>query len=286
MACHGGVSLKAFGRSDVGRVRESNEDAFVVDDLTLSQPLHAMDHPVAINVGARGILLAVSDGMGGAQAGEVASALTLCSLRRGMTTGQESSAEAALQASVEQANQRVFQAASDPGHKGMGATITAVLICGNRAYIAEVGDSRAYVLRRNRFLQVTHDQSYVQLLIDEGALTREQAETFPYKNIIAQAIGTKPSVVVALSRFTLRQKDRILLCSDGLSGKVNDADMQSIIAGAPTLDAACKALIDAANAHGGDDNITVVLAEIDGEELPESNSDGRISLEKIQEFMR
>lgn len=279
-----GIRLTVYGRSDVGRVRARNEDAFVIADLMVSQPIHMMDRPVALEVGARGTLLAVSDGMGGAQAGEVASALTLHALRRGMATGPASSAEAALQASVERANQRVFLAASEPGQAGMGATITAVLVHGNRAYVAEVGDSRAYVLRGNRFVQVTHDQSYVQLLIDAGTLSRADAEAFPYKNIIAQAIGTKPSVVVAMTRFTLRRKDRILLCSDGLSGKLADAEIQSVIAAASTLDAACATLVDTALARGGEDNITVVLAEMDGEGLPAQAADTRVALEKLQEF--
>jgi serine/threonine protein phosphatase PrpC len=166
----------------------------------------------------------------------------------------------------------------------MGATITAVLIYGDSAYVAEVGDSRAYVLRGHRIVQVTHDQSYVQFLMDAGTITREQAETFPEKNIILQAIGLKPSVVVAMTRFTLRRKDRILLTSDGLSGKVGDAEMQSIIAGAATLDAACSALIDMANSRGGDDNITVVLAEMDGEGLPALAADGQVSVENLVEF--
>jgi serine/threonine protein phosphatase PrpC len=278
------VRLTVYGRSDVGRVRERNEDAFVIADLMASHPIHAMQSAIVLEVGARGILLAVSDGMGGEQAGDVASALTLHVLRRGMMTVNARSAEAALQSSVERANQRVFAAASEPSRKGMGATITAVLLYGNRAYVAEVGDSRAYLLRGNKLLQVTHDQSYAQCLLDEGTLTREQAETFPYKNVILQAIGNTPSVVVAMSRFTLRQKDRILLCSDGLSGKVNDAELQSIIAGGTMLDWACSALVDKANSRGGDDNITVVLAEMDGDGLAVSVADTRVSLENLQEF--
>lgn len=278
------VCLTVYGKSDVGRVRAKNEDAFVVADLMVSQPIHTMDHSIVLEVGDRGTLLAVSDGMGGAQAGEVASALTLHALRRGMTTVQASSAEEALQASVEGANQRVFLAATAAGHQGMGATITAVLIYGANAYVAEVGDSRAYALRGNCFAQVTHDQSYVQLLMDAGTLTREEADTFPYKNVIAQAIGIKPSVVVAMTRFALRRKDRILLCSDGLSGKVNDAELHSILASATTVDAACSELVELANSRGGDDNITVVLAEMDGEGLPAQRTDGGVCLEKLREF--
>ncbi len=274
-----GVCLTVFGQTDVGQVRARNEDAFVIADLMAAKPIHAMDGPITVQIGDRGTLLAVSDGMGGAKAGDVASALTLHALRVNLSTVQAPSAGAALRESVEDANQRVFVAASAPGRTGMGATITAVLVHGNRAYLAEVGDSRAYLLRGDRLVQVTRDQSCVQLMIDAGTLTREEAEDFPFKNVIAQAIGTKESVSVVMGQLTLRRKDKILLCSDGLWGKVTDAEIQSIVAGAATLDAACSALVIAANAGGGDDNITVVLAEMDGEGLPEATSGERVSLE-------
>jgi serine/threonine protein phosphatase PrpC len=278
------VGIHVFGRTDVGRVRKANEDAFVISDLTVSAPIHAMPEPLAIGLGPRGILLAVSDGMGGAQAGEVASAITLHALRRGLTTVVANSAEEALVASVEAANERVWQASSNSGRNGMGATITAVLLFGDRAYIAEVGDSRAYVLRGKRLVQLTHDQSCVQLLVDQGDLTREQAERFQYKNIILQAIGVKPSVVVALNRFTLRRGDRLLLCSDGLTGKVSDGEMQTLVTDTASLDAACAGLIELANARGGEDNITVVLADVDGDDLPALAGNEPVSLETVQAF--
>jgi serine/threonine protein phosphatase PrpC len=278
------VGVNVFGRSDVGRVREKNEDTFVIADLMVSAPIHAMPRPIALEVRQRGILLAVSDGMGGAQAGEVASALTLHALRSGLSSVEANSAEEALVACVEAANAKVWQVANDSGRNGMGATITAVLLHGQRAYVAEVGDSRAYVLRGKRLVQLTHDQSCVQLLLDNGTLTREQAETFQYRNIILQAIGTKSSVVVALNRFTLRRGDRLLLCSDGLSGKVGDREMQAIVATTESLEAACASLIELANARGGEDNITVVLAEAAGDGLPALTGNERVSLETVQAF--
>ncbi len=278
------VALRVFGRSDIGRVRQKNEDAFVIADLMQSHPIHAMPEPIAISVDSRGVLLAVSDGIGGAQAGDVASALTLHALRLEMPAGEGGSAEAALTASVEKANEKVWNAATDTGRQGMGATLTAVLIHGRRAYVAEVGDSRAYVLRGSRFIQLTCDQSYVQALIDAGTLTREQAETFQYKNVILQAIGTDPNVIVALNRFTLRRGDRILLCSDGLSGKVKDEEMQSILIAGASLDTACLQLIELANCRGGEDNITVILAEMEGEGLPAMAREEQVSLETVQNF--
>ena len=278
------VALSVFGQSDVGRVRKSNEDAFVIADLKQTLPIHAMAQPIALEVGSLGILLAVSDGMGGAQAGDVASALTLQSLRCELPAEQGGTVEAALTASVEKANRRVWDVAVDSNRKGMGATLTAVLIHGRRAYVAEVGDSRAYILRGSRLVQVTHDQSYAQVLFDAGTLTREEVETFRYKNVIMQAIGTRADVVVALNRFTLRRGDRILLCSDGLTAKVQDEEIRGVLLSTPGLDAACSTLVELANARGGEDNITVVVAEMSGEGLPELTGEERVSLETVQEF--
>ncbi len=276
--------MTVFGLSDVGRVRQQNEDAFVVADLMQSSRIHEMSAPASLEVGRRGILLAVSDGMGGAEAGEVASALTLHALRGGLRAVEGSSAEEALVACVEGANRSVWNAASAPERKGMGATITAVLVFGHRAYVAEVGDSRAYVLRGNKLVQLTHDQSYVQLLLDKGALTREQADKFEYRNVILQAIGIQADVVVALSRFTLRQGDKLLLCSDGLTGKLDHAEICSVVATAVSLEAACRGLVDLANSRGGEDNVTVVLAEVGGEGLAASTHDDRVSLEIVKAF--
>jgi serine/threonine protein phosphatase PrpC len=278
------VALSVFGCSDVGKWRDTNEDAFVIADLKGAPPLYATAQPIALEVGSVGILLAVSDGMGGEQAGEVASALTLESLHSELPVAQGGSVEEVLMASVERANRRVWDEAVDTNRRGMGATLTAVLVHGGRAYVAEVGDSRAYVLRGSRLCQITHDQSYAQVLFDAGTLTREELETFTHKNVIMQAMGSRDDVVVALNRFTLRRGDRLLLCSDGLTGKVNDEEIRSVLLSTPALDAACTKLVELANARGGEDNITVVLAEMSGEGLPELSGEERISLETVQEF--
>jgi serine/threonine protein phosphatase PrpC len=278
------VGLTVFGCSDVGRVRRSNEDAFVIADLKQKQSVYSTAQPMALDVGSHGILLAVSDGMGGEQAGEVASALTLQSLSSELPTVQGGTVEAALTASVENANRRVWDVAVDTDRKGMGATLTAVLIHGHRAYVAEVGDSRAYVLRGSRLCQVTHDQSYAQVLFDAGTLTREELNTFQFKNVIMQAMGTRADVIVALNRFTLRRGDRLLLCSDGLTTKVQDEELRRVLLSTPGLDTACKTLVELANARGGEDNITVVVAQMAGEGLPELSGEERVSLETVQAF--
>jgi serine/threonine protein phosphatase PrpC len=260
--------VTVFGQTERGKVRTNNEDAFVVSDLADSAPMDDMRSSVTLEIKGRGILLAVSDGMGGAAGGEVASALVLDALRLGLSTVKASSAERALRASVEAANQQVWNTACETDREGMGATLTAVLFCAGCAYIAEVGDSRAYLLRGQRLVQLTHDQSYVQSLLDSGALTPEQADTFEHKNLILQAMGLKPDVVVALNRLALRRNDRYLLCSDGLSGKLHHGEIESIVRGAATLASACGKLVEAALGRGGEDNITVVLGEAQGAGLP------------------
>jgi serine/threonine protein phosphatase PrpC len=276
-----GTFVTVFAQTDLGKVRTNNEDAFVVSDLMGSAPIQAMSSPISLEVRDRGILLAVSDGMGGMQAGEVASALVLHALRLGMSTVNASSAEVALRASVEGANQQVWNTARETGRDGMGATLTAVLLYAGCAYIAEIGDSRAYVLRGQRLVQLTRDQSYVQSLLDSGALTRQQADTFEYKNVILQAMGLKPDVVVALNRLALRRHDRYLLCSDGLSGKVQDGEIQGVVLAASTLESACAKLIEMALDRGGDDNVTVVLAQVEGEGLPSSTDGEGMLLETV-----
>ncbi len=276
------VTLRVLGVTDVGRGRDGNEDAFVVADLMASAPSPEGCHVLA--VGPRGILLAVSDGVGGAAAGEVASALTLDVLRSGLATVSAESAEAALVACVEAANRAVFEAATARDRHGMGATVTAVLVFGVQAYVAEVGDSRAYLLRGSKLVQVTRDQSWVQLLFDNGVLTKAEAETHQQRNVILQAIGTKASVVVALSRFSLRGGDRLLVCSDGLTSKISDAELQSAISGAISFEGAARSLVDLANARGGEDNITLVLAEIGHRGVPVLDADEHVSLDTLRTF--
>ncbi len=276
-----GVSLTAFGRSDIGRVRGNNADAFVVADLMRPLPILAMPKPVRLRVGCRGILLAVSDGMGATEVSEVANYLTLEGLRLGMPEGEGRSAASALHAGVEKASQRVRREASDSGLMGMGATLTAVLIHGSRAYVAEVGDSRAYVLRGGHFLQLTGDQDLRRHPLDLEKMTPAEAETPEHENIILQATSTEANVVVERGHFTLRRRDRILLCSDGITTKLSNDEIRTVMLTIGSLDTACNQLIEYANARGGEDNITVILAQMDGEGLPELTGEGRVSLETV-----
>ena len=267
-----GIKLAVAAKTDVGKVRTNNEDAYVVADLNRGDRATA-EKPTDFDVQARGVLLAVSDGMGGEQAGEVASALVVETMRKALTDSAPDTEEGKtaitriIEAAVTKANEEVFAAAKDPNKRGMGATLTAVFVNGPAAYIAEIGDSRAYLLRGRRMRQMTKDQSFVQLLLDSGAITEEEAQNYPHKNIILQAIGQQKNLNIAVGKLGLRRGDRLLLCSDGLSNKVTPEEMRDIVTASKSIDEACAKLIDMANDRGGDDNATVVLAEATGDDL-------------------
>jgi serine/threonine protein phosphatase PrpC len=257
----------AFGQTDPGRVRTNNEDAFLITPLSGVEASTTPFKASTFDASQGAVLLAVSDGMGGAAAGEVASALAIETLRRAMAEARRDSWDEATLEAVKSANREVWNAAHEPGRRGMGATLTAVCVHEQQAYIAAVGDSRAYLLRGGRIRQMTRDQSFIQFMIDSGAIKPEAAAKFPMKNIVLQAMGQRPEVEVALGRLDLRNGDVLLLCSDGLSNKLEADEMRVFIETAPTLAAACSEMIALANSRGGDDNVTVVLARLEGERL-------------------
>jgi PPM family protein phosphatase len=266
------IHLTVYAQTDTGLVRPRNEDSFVACDLTSGGTVEAM-HLRRFQLGPRGALLAVSDGLGGHKAGEVASALVIDSLRRslGERAGQEP-ADRLMEDATLRANLEVWEAAHVPGRERMGATLTAVLVQGRTAYIAEVGDSRAYLLRAGAVTQITRDQSFVQFLMDKGALSPRDAEHSPLQNVVLQAMGLERDVSVALGRLELRRRDALVLCSDGLSDKVSPEEMRDAIASNPRLDAACAQLVELAKSRGGEDNITIVAAGTSGDlRLPASN---------------
>lgn len=264
---NGQVLLSAFGLTDVGVVRKNNEDSFLIADLERETEADRAWHDAPVS--SKGILLAVSDGMGGAAAGEIASAMTVGSLRQWLGDNHEGvGTHVLIKEAVEEANRNVFDAAQDTERRGMGATLTAVLVRGRMAHIAEVGDSRAYLIRQGRIRQVTRDQSYVQLLVEQGVVTREQAEKSPHRNVILQAMGHRGDVVVAVGRLELRNGDTFVLCSDGLSGKMTETEMRDIVDSSTDFPEAATRMIAIANERGGEDNITVVLARVSGEGVP------------------
>jgi serine/threonine protein phosphatase PrpC len=255
--------LSVAAQTDIGRVREKNEDAYVVADLTGGALLHETKH-ARFDVGERGVLLAVSDGMGGAQAGEVASALVVETLTRALKDASPDAPRPALMNDAIQLAHRAVWDEAKREAKKMGATLTAVFVHQGQAYIAEVGDSRAYLIRAGKMCQLTHDQSMVQVLVDTGLLEPDQVEHSPIRNVILQAMGNQPNVKVALAKLELRDRDCLVLCSDGLTGHVHDDEIRDIVLASGRPEVACGQLIARANEQGGKDNITVVIAGVGG----------------------
>ncbi|MTV25168.1 Stp1/IreP family PP2C-type Ser/Thr phosphatase [Nitriliruptoraceae bacterium ZYF776] len=232
--------IRAGGLTDKGRVREANEDAFLVGDS----------------------VFAVADGMGGHLAGEVASATALEPVRAldGRVFPESSDAIEALRAAVVEANTTVSQMAEDePSQRGMGTTLTVALVEGRRLHVGHVGDSRAYLLRGASFDQLTDDHTLVQHLIDEGQITREEAATHPQRSIITRAIGVSRDIDVDSLSIELEQGDQLLLCSDGLTGVVDDATIATELDAGRDLDTTLQRLVDLALEGGGPDNITAIL---------------------------
>jgi serine/threonine protein phosphatase PrpC len=228
-------------RTDPGKKRRRNEDSYVTEPP----------------------LFAVADGMGGAQAGEVASQLAAAALREG--NGQGDDAEARVVSLIQEANRRVWQRANeDAAASGMGTTITAALVePDGRVVFGHVGDSRAYILRGDTLEQLTEDHSLVAELVRRGELSPQEAETHPQRSVITRALGTDPDVDVDTFAVQAISGDVFLICSDGLSTMVDDTTMGRAIAeNRGDLDAAAKALVNAANRGGGEDNITAILFEL------------------------
>jgi protein phosphatase len=276
----GEVSIQLFARTDVGQVREHNEDNFLVADLT-KRTRGLQEGSRTVSVGKNGNVMSVCDGMGGAAAGEVASQLAVDIIYEKMTEDITPDIQVTrndiarrLVRAVEAAGLRIFESAkSDRTRRGMGTTTTAAALVDDHLFLAQVGDSRGYLLRNGTLVQVTRDQSLVNQLIEAGQLTEEEAETFEHNNIIVQALGTAETVQVDLTFVDLRRGDVLLLCSDGLSGMVRNDEIREVLKSTPDPLEACKTLTERANLAGGHDNITVIVAQFDGEGLKPLASD-------------
>jgi protein phosphatase len=270
----GEIRLKLFARTDVGQIREHNEDNFLVADLT-KRARGLLEGNRVAGLGRHGTLFAVCDGMGGAAAGEIASQLAVDILYERMVDGLNDEHPLArdelarrLVRAIEAAGLRIFQEAKlDRSRRGMGTTVTAAALVDDHLFFAQVGDSRGYLLRDGNLVQLTRDQSLVNQLIEAGQLTEEEAETFEHNNIILQALGTADTVQVDLTYCELRKGDTVMLCSDGLSGMVRFDEIREVLRTTPEPIDACKTLTERANQAGGHDNITVIVAQFDGEGL-------------------
>ncbi|MGH2724013.1 MAG: Stp1/IreP family PP2C-type Ser/Thr phosphatase [Actinomycetota bacterium] len=238
-------------RTDVGRVREGNEDAYT----------------------AEAPLFAVADGMGGHQGGEVASHLALETLGRvSDRPAPDGDAAPHLAETVREANRAVLdRASSDPGLTGMGTTLTAVLAGGDRIFLAHVGDSRAYLLRDGELSRLTKDHTVVERLVDQGRLTSEEAAIHPQRSILTNALGVDRDIQVDEAAYEVRAGDRLLLCSDGLTGMVSEENIVRILTDERDPQAAAEALVAAANEAGGQDNITAVVLDAQEDETGEED---------------
>src|SRR6266850_6288933 len=268
------IRVRVFGKTDLGKTRDHNEDCFLVADLTrgdASLKPEVREH----ELGPRGTLLVVADGMGGAAAGEVASEMATKTIYEQLkkSWGEETELTAQrfaarLKEAVETANGHIHAyAKAHPEVRGMGTTTTAVGVLGDHLYLTQVGDSRCYLVRGGVAVQLTKDQSLMQRLVDAGELTEEEAEKSERRNIILQALGPDPKVRVDLTHQEVRKGDAIVLCSDGLSGQVKKDEIARIVSADKELMQVCADLIELANQRGGPDNITVIVARFSGDGL-------------------
>jgi protein phosphatase len=275
------IHLEVFGKTDVGLIREHNEDNLLIADLGGGLKESNLERATELPLGEHGALFLVCDGMGGAAAGEVASQMAVDAIFDVMAEGEARPARDAfarqLRRAVETANERIFQQSRDnQSERGMGTTCTAAAAVGGTLMVAQIGDSRCYVLRNQVLGQVTKDQSLAWQLIEAGALTHEDAKAFEHANIILQALGVQDRVEVVMSQVALRRGDTLLLCSDGLHGPVSDSEIREILVGEPDLKKAGESLLQKALERDGPDNVTIVLVRFTGDGLAVPAPDERV----------
>ena len=238
--------MESFGWSETGKLREQNEDAIYCDDQT-------------------GVYI-VADGMGGHQAGEVASREAIRTFLAAYEEGKKEEVTDRIISSMAKANEAVFQESlQEETRQGMGTTFTCAVVQGNRAVFGHVGDSRAYLYRKGTLRQITRDHSYVMEMVKQGKLTLEEAAVHPQRNVITRAIGTKEPMGSDLYMEEIKSGDRILLCSDGLTSMVDDAAIATILEEEQPVEQSARALAKTANENGGKDNISVILIQCEVE---------------------
>ncbi|MBN2526162.1 MAG: protein phosphatase 2C domain-containing protein [Deltaproteobacteria bacterium] len=278
------IRVNVFGRTDVGMVREHNEDNFLIADLSRKnrsiQP-EVQQH----EIGELGSVFAVCDGMGGAAAGEVASKLGVDIiydvLQNGSPPEDEIGLALRLNEAICEAGRFIYEESkANSARRGMGTTATVAVLMNERIFFGQVGDSRAHIVRNGRLAQTTKDQSLVQQLIDANQLTIEEARNFDRSNIILQALGTSEEVHVDVTSTLLRKGDILVICSDGLSGMVEPEDIRDVVLSIDDPIEACQKLTQMACDNGGDDNVTVIVARFDGDGLAEPSDDDVVQYDK------
>ncbi len=241
------IKISVFGKTDVGLIREHNEDNFLLANGDTGVRTSAPEEVLEWKLGPKGALLLVCDGMGGAAAGEVASTMAVDSISADMEAGAATTRERyarRLRRAIENANEKInAQSRLNQNERGMGTTCTAACLVDRTLVVGQIGDSRCYVLRSGQLAQLTKDQSLAWQLIEAGAMTAEEAKSFEHANIILQALGVQDKVDVVLSHVDLCRGDVVLVSSDGLHGPVTDDEMKAILLGEPDPKKACDALI-------------------------------------------
>ncbi|MEW6189303.1 MAG: Stp1/IreP family PP2C-type Ser/Thr phosphatase [Actinomycetota bacterium] len=236
------MKLRYAALTDAGRVREINEDGYL----------------------ATGRVFAVADGMGGHQAGEIASTIALKSLEKSLKElPSRMNMQKRIKTSIHRANLAIMEEAGEPGRSGMGTTLTVVVPTRNRIHIGHVGDSRAYLFRDGKLQRLTEDHSLVAQMVRDGRLNPSEAEIHPLRSVLTRALGT-PSVEIDLFSTESRLKDKILLCTDGLTSMLKEKEIGEILSENLNPQTLCQKLVEAANDRGGIDNVTVILIEISG----------------------
>ena len=246
------MNFKFHTQTDPGRTRENNEDSVAFDEPTR--------------------LAVLADGMGGYNAGEIASGMATAFIKSEMARwltevgrhAQIKEVRRALEICVDNANLSIFSAANSNSHySGMGTTLVVGVFQGMTLLLGHIGDSRCYRLRGRQFTQLTKDHSLLQEQIDSGLLTLEQAATAPNKNLVTRALGVEDAVMLELNEYPVQPGDLYLMCSDGLTDMVDDAEISNILEGSLSLEQKADRLVSVANEHGGRDNITVLLVQVD-----------------------
>lgn len=294
------ITVESHATSHVGRVRQGNEDNFLMLDVGNAKTWTGSQDPEDFviesqnfDVSENGIILAVSDGMGGAAAGEVASKMAVETISNKFTNDDDpdttlspedsnSSLVSRLYQATVYANHLIHDKGRTPEYQGMGATFTAVGITPDHVSLVQVGDSRTYLIRNKQIYQITKDQSLVQQLIDSQQIQPEEAETHSLKNVILQALGAQPEIYPVAAKLQPQLNDIFLICSDGLSNKFpNATEMNAIVQeNLDSLEKAAAELVKQANERGGEDNITLVIARLTGDELTEGTEEN-IKLEML-----
>jgi len=252
--------MRINGKTDVGMKRKLNEDSILMMDLSFVHQSEPTERAILI----------LCDGMGGHNAGEVASKMACRIIIRELMPAilnhpkddDMVNFEIAIKHAIKKANEEIYEySKKTPEYKGMGTTVSMCVLMKNYMFVGHVGDSRVYIINDDEIIQITKDHSLVQELIDMGKIRKEEAISHPKRNVITRAVGVSHNLEVDTHKITLFQEDKILLCSDGLYELIYEDELKDVVGNAQNLDITCDELIKLANDRGGSDNISVIIAE-------------------------